>query len=219
MRKHDVSRLKYVLVLALTLLVFFFGLLLGNYLTEQKLRDVADIEDNLRIQTAGAELQFLLLLEQPCKYVNSTPLTEELYSISEKLDYMEAQRGQGDADVQRLKNTYSILQLRHFLLTMRTNEQCQLNQVPLLYFYSNDRDCPDCKEQGYTLTYLRKKYPGLRIYAFDTATRNPALDTLKAIHEVEAVPTIVFPDHRFGFSGVDELEPVLLNEYNLTAVP
>lgn len=215
MRKRDVRKLTYGLVFTLTLLVFLFGLLLGNYLTERKMETVREIEDNLRVQTAGAELQYLLLLQEPCKYINSTPLTQELYDISEKVDYMETQRGSTDSGVQRLKNQYSILQIRHWLFTLRTNEQCELNQIPVIYFYSNE-DCPRCKEQGYTLTYLRKKYPDMRVYAFDIATENPALDTVKNIHDLNETPTLIFPEHRFGFMGVEELETLIVEEYNLT---
>jgi hypothetical protein len=216
MRKHEVPKLKYVLVFGLTVIVFLFGVLLGNYFTERKFESIRGIEDNLRIQTEGAELQYLLLLQEPCKYINSTPLADELYSISERLDFMESQRGQQDAEVLRLKNTYSLLQLRHWLFTLRTNEQCHTQQISILYFYSNQGDCPVCKEQGYTLTYLRKKYPGLRVYSFDVSLSNPALDTIKKIYVVNSTPTIILPDDRLGFSSVTDIED-RLSRYNLTA--
>lgn len=216
MRKHETSRLKYVLVFGLTVLVFLFGVLLGNYFTEKKFANVDEIEDNLRIQTSGAELQYLLLLQEPCKYINSTPLADELYRISERLDFMESQRGADDPDVLRLKNTYSLLEVRHWLFTLKTNEQCHTNQVPILYFYSNQGDCPDCKEQGYTLTYLRRKYPDVRVYAFDMTVQNPAIDTIKAIHNIDAPPKLVLPNETLGFTGIDEMEKVL-QSYNLTS--
>jgi hypothetical protein len=218
MRKHEVSVLKYFLVLGLTIIVFLFGVLLGNYFTERKIESLQGIEDNLRIQTEGAELQYLLLLQEPCKYINNTPLADELYSISERLDFMEAQRGEQDTEVLRLKNTYSLLELRHWLFTLRTNEQCRMNQIPILYFYSNQGDCPTCKEQGYTLTYLRKKYPELRVYSFDVSLTNPALDTIKKIYAVNSTPTIILPTERLGFTSVAELED-RLRQYNLTANP
>jgi len=77
-------------------------------------------------------------------------LAEDLYQISERLDYMESQRGDEDADVLRLKNTYSLLELRDWLFILKTNQECKTNQLPVLYFYSNQGDCPRCKEQGYT---------------------------------------------------------------------
>lgn len=219
MRKHDVPKLRYVLIGALTIITFLFGLLLGNYLTEQKLRSVTEIEENLRIQTAGAELQFLILLQEPCDHINSTPLAEDLYDISEKLDFMEAQRGENNEDVRRLKNAYSLLQIRHWLFTQNTNVQCELSDVPVLYFYSNQGDCPQCKEQGYTLTYLRRKYPQMKVYAFDITTTNPALDTIKRIYNIEETPVLLFPDDRRQFSTIDEIETLLTEKYNLTAQP
>jgi hypothetical protein len=217
MRKHDVSWLKYVIVLGLTIVVFLFGILLGNFFTEKKFENVESIEDNLRIQTAGAELQYLLLLQEPCKYINSTPLAEELYNVGERLDYMEAQRGETDTDVLRLKNTYSLLELRDWLFILKTNEQCRTDFVPALYFYSNAGDCPQCKEQGYTLTYLRKKYPSLRVYAFDMNVENPALDTVKRIYGITETPTLIIGNETYGFTTIGEMEEILV-PYNLTRV-
>jgi glutaredoxin len=217
MRKHETSTLKYVLVFGFTVIIFLFGVLLGNYFTERKFESINGIEETLRTQTQGAELQYLLLIQEPCRQVNSTPLADELYRISERLDYMESQRGENDADVQQLKNTYSLLELRHWLLVLKTNEQCKTNQVPVLFFYSNSGDCPKCKEQGYTLTYLRKKYPDLRIYSFDTRTQNPALDTVKRMHDVTDAPVIILPDRRLGFTSLDDMEAILVNDYHLNA--
>jgi hypothetical protein len=217
MRKNEVSWLKYLLVLGLTLVVFLFGILLGNFFTEQKFENVESIEENLRIQTAGAELQYMLLLQEPCKYINSTPIAEELYMLGERLDYMEAQRGETDADVLRLKSRYSLLELRDWLFILKTNEQCRANNVPVLYFYSNAGDCPQCKEQGYTLTYLRRKYPELRVYAFDVNVDNPALDTVKRIYGVNSTPTLAIFNETYGFMDIDQLQ-ALLEPYNLTAV-
>jgi glutaredoxin len=217
MRKHEVPKLKYVLVFGLTVIVFLFGVLLGNYFTERKFESINAIEDNLRIQTEGAELQYLLLLQEPCNYINSTPLADELYRISERLDFMESQRGEHDPDVLRLKNTYSLLELRHWLFTLKTNEQCHTKQIPIIYFYSNQGDCDKCKEQGYTLTYLRKKYPELRIYAFDIHIENPALNTIKKIHDVQGVPTLIINNTHYGFMTLDELDAVIA-PYNLTIV-
>jgi hypothetical protein len=218
MRKHETSILKYALVFGFTMIVFLFGMLLGNYFTQQKIENINMIEENLQLQTQGAELQYLLVLEQPCKYINSTPLTNELYSISEKLDYMESQRGESDPDVLRLKNTYSLLQLRHWIFTLKTNKECKLNNVPIMFFYSNTGDCPSCKEQGYTLTYLRRKYPDLRVYAFDISTDNPAMETIRSIHKINTTPMLVFPDRTLGFTTLEELEEIL-NQYNLTIDP
>jgi hypothetical protein len=217
MRKHDISALQYLLVFCCTLIIFLFGVLLGNYFTEKKLESISGIEENLRIQTAGAELQYLLLAQEPCRYINSTPLTDELYSISERLDFMESQRGENDADVLRLKNTYSLLEIRHWLFTLQTNKECATNNIPVLYFYSNSGDCPSCEEQGYALTHLRRKYPDLRVYSFDTISDNPALDTIKQIHRVDRVPLLILPDRTLNFTEIDELERIFSSEYNLTA--
>jgi glutaredoxin len=213
--KRDSQLLKHVLVLGFTIIIFLFGMLLGNYFTQTKVANINDLEDSLRVQTQGAELQYEILTREPCRYANGTPLAEDLYSIGERVDFMESQLGEDDTAVLHLKNTYSILQIRHWLFTQQTNEKCGTNQVPVLFFYGNGDDCPRCREQGYILTHLRRDYPELRVYAFDIRTTNPALDTIKRIYEVENVPMIILPNQTLGYTDIDTFA-TLLSAYNLT---
>lgn len=186
-----VDKMKYFAALLLTILIFSAGILLGNHLSNNKLKTLTDIEDTIRLETLGAEVQYQILVGNPCQFVNSTPLSEDLYELSEKVDYLENIFGQDDDNVRRLKEQYSLLEVRHWLYTTKTNEECGTNNTPILYFYSNEGDCPDCEEQGFILTYLRRKYPALRVYSFDITIDNPAINTIKDIYEVERAPTLI----------------------------
>ena len=52
----------------------------------------------MRIDTMAVEIEYLLVSEDPCKWINSTPLTDDLYQIGSKLDYMENQLGKNNRD-------------------------------------------------------------------------------------------------------------------------
>jgi len=80
---------KYLLVLFLTIIIFSAGIAVGSYTTNRKFNQVDLLEQELRTQTLAIETQFLILAENPCEAINYTPFTEELFTISEKLGYME----------------------------------------------------------------------------------------------------------------------------------
>lgn len=202
---------RYLTVFSITTLVFLLGLILGNYVSSLKLDKVESMENDLRTDTMAVEMQYLLLAEDPCRAVNTTPLTNDLQDIASRLDYMENRLGDDNPEVLRLKEYYSLLELRHWLFIRKTNEECFQNQSLVLYFYSNDEDCPSCEEQGFVLTYIRKNYPWVNVYSFDVNIDNPALDTVKDLYGVQSAPTVVIDGKTYDhFIAKDEIESIIL---------
>jgi hypothetical protein len=156
------------------------------------------------------EIQYLLVSEEPCLVFNSTPLTEELYEIGTRLDFMENKLGSNNPSVLHQKEYYSMLELRHWLLVKRTKKECNMNTTHILYFYSNKGDCPRCEEQGYVLSYLHKKYPALNIYSFDINIDNVALNTIKRVYKVTEAPTLLIDDEAYyGFMSSRSVEELM----------
>ena len=89
--------------------------------------------------------------------------------------------------------------------------KCHLKPVFILYFYSNRGDCPDCENQGYALTGLSQKYPGLRIYSFDYNLDMSALRTLVAINDVRGdLPALVINGKVYnGLQDIDDIENII----------
>ncbi len=211
----------YVAAFAITTLVFVFGILIGHQFTAKKLSQIEGLQKELNAQTLGTELQTLLLTEFPCTSFNST-LTEELFDVGTKLDYMEGQLGKNDKEVLSLKEYYSLLEIRHWLLLRLAKDRCNANYDSVLYFYSNLGDCDICEQQGSVLSTLHKKYPSLTIYSFDLNIPNPALQTIKRIFGVKQAPTLVANQKVIeGFRDKNELESLLFgnqSEKNTTPV-
>lgn len=202
----------YLAALALTLLVFGTGIFLGNHFSASKLDQIEGLQQELNSQTLGAELQTLLLTEFPCSSFNST-ITDELFDVGSKLDYMEGQMGKTNTEVLTLKEYYSLLEIRHWLLLKLAKERCGTEYNLILYFYSNLGDCDTCEQQGYVLSTLHKKYPRLNIYSFDANIRNPALQTVKTIFGVRGVPTLVINHQALaGFKNKNEIEALLFKK-------
>ncbi|MBR9676823.1 hypothetical protein GOV04_01665 [Candidatus Woesearchaeota archaeon] len=220
MERREVNKTKYLAVFALTTLIFLSGLIVGNYISEKKLSKLDQMQQDIRTQTTALEVEYALLSENPCSSTNHTALNQELYTLSTRLNYMENSLGPNNEDVLQLKEYYSLLELRHWLLFKKVNAECKQNKKLILYFYSNAGDCERCEEQGYLLSYFHKKYPELLIYSFDINLNNIALRTLKSQLEVTSAPTVIVNENKIeGFADKLTLEKQfhLLPNTNVTS--
>jgi len=201
------DKYKYIGVFAITTLIFILGMILGNYLSSKKLSQIENFENQLKTDTATLEIQYLLLAEEPCKSINYSAITEELYSIGNRLDFMESSLGKDNEQVIMLKQYYSLLEIRQWLLMKKAKKECGLNETLILYFYSNAGDCNSCEEQGFVLDYIKKNHENVKVYSFDINLNNAAVNTLKGIYHVQKAPTLVINDNTFtGFKNAEQVE-------------
>lgn len=201
---------KYVLVLALTIIIFTSGMTLGNWIASKKYTSIQNLGQTLRTDIIALELQQELIEEDLCKGVGVLSLSEQLYTLGSRLDFMESKLGINNEDVIRLKQYYSLVEIRHWLFMKKINKECNQSDVLILYFYSNKGDCPRCEEQGYVLSYLRKKYPDIMIYSFDRNMPNPALGTIIKDYNIKTVPVIVINDETYpGYQSRSFIEKMI----------
>ncbi|MHB8660360.1 MAG: hypothetical protein ACYC75_00255 [Minisyncoccota bacterium] len=180
-----------------------------NYLNRARVAELSTIEDQLSIDTLSLDTQFSLLEEAPCdSAATSTTLSGELADLGSRLSYTEDQLGSDNLQVVRLKEQYSLLEIRDYLITKQLAAACGTKPVMVLYFYSNAGDCSDCDKAGYALSYLRSTYPALRVYSFDYNLDLGALKTLIAVLKVQdSLPAfIVNGKHSYGFTSLSDLE-------------
>ena len=196
------------LVIALTITGTIFYAI--SYLNRARVADLTTIEDQLSIDTLSLDTQFSLLAAAPCdSAASSTTLTSELTDLGNRLSYTENQLGSTDAQVIRLKEQYSLLEIRDYLITKQLATECGTRPVTVLYFYSNkDGTCADCDKAGYALSYLRTTFPALRVYSFDYDLDLGALKTLITVDKVkDTLPAFVINgNHSYGFTSLADLE-------------
>ncbi len=212
MSRKELQASKYIAAFAVTTLVFVIGIIVGNQISTTRMDELSSLQQDLEAGTLGSELQFLIMSEHPCASLNSSLLSDELFVLGSKVDFMETQLGKNNHDVLRLKEYYSLLEIKHWFFLKKAKEDCNATYNLLLYFYSNKGDCDECEQQGNVLSYIHRKYPGTNIYSFDINIENPAVSAVKEIYKVKATPTIVANDKVFtGLIDNRELEEILFN--------
>ncbi len=199
-----------LIALLITLAIIATVLYAVNFLNEQRVAELRAIEDQLATDTLSIETQYALLAEAPCEGLEEgTSFATELGGLGDRLAFAEERAGANDPEVLRLKERYTLLQIRDYLLTKRLAQTCGLKPVTALYFYSNvPGECEDCDRAGYALSYLRQTYPTLRVYSFDYHLDLAALKTLIAIEKIEKeFPAFVVQGKRVdGFTTLEDLE-------------
>lgn len=193
-------------------MVFFGALVMSNKFSEKRLAEVKAVENKIALDILSSETQFALLKESSCKAIDhSTAFSEELNSLSQKLAFMEDSLGKGNPEVISLKKYYSLLQIKDYLLVAQVKEKCGVKPITIIYFYSNEGNCEDCKKEGYVLTKLREEYPELRIYSFDYNLDLSAVKTMKSIQGVKnSLPALVIWDEPYyGFKNSEDIELII----------
>src|SRR3989344_3099236 len=200
---------KYLVAFIITAAIFGTAIFASNILTGKKLEDVRDIENRVALDILSSETQFSLLAETSCRDIGPGFLSKELGPLGERLSYAEDQKGFNDADVDSLKRSYFLLEIKDYLLMKQLALKCNVKSTFILYFYSSEDDrCEDCEKMGYVLTALRDKYPDLRVYSFDYDYDLGAIKTLTSIYKIKPdLPALIInSEPYYGFKTVEELE-------------
>ena len=207
LKENKIDGTKVTIIFLLTTLIFILGILAGNYITNQKISQVTQMEDNLKIDTMASELQYSIIIEDPCKFYNSSIFLSELYDLGRKVDFMESKLGQDDEDVLRLKSYYFLIEIRHWLLIKTMEKQCGVHEDVILFFYDTDKRCPDCKDQGVILSNIRLNREKLKVYSFYVGSTDVATGTLKNKYGISNTPTVIINDQTY--SGLISKEKIL----------
>ncbi len=202
---------KYLIVLFITVGVFGTALYFSDALNGKKLDQLKNIENKLSVDILSSEVQFSLLEELSCKDVSTSALSNELSTLADKISYSEQNFPSGSDQIKQLKQSYSLLEIKDYLLMKKISERCGKKSVFVLYFYSNEDTCPDCVKQGYILTDLHQTYPELRVYSFDYNLELSAIKTLLSIYKVPSdLPALVINGQVYaGLQTKEKIENVL----------
>jgi hypothetical protein len=212
---------KYLLALLITALIFATAFYIASSIDARRIADIRLTEQNISIDLLSTETQFELLGSLNCQEISENPiLTGQLNSLAERLSYAENTLGATNPEVVQLKKQYSLLEIKDYILSQQINEKCKTKSITVLYFYSNEGDCADCTHSGEVLTYLRQKYPALRVYSFDYNLDLSALRTLLSLNKLEGhLPAFIINGREpvYGFRNLDDMQALIPELATLSA--
>ncbi len=201
---------RYTIVFFITLALFLTGFYLSNYFSGKKISSLKTIQDQIALNILSSETQFQLLSETSCDSTPSAVLSEELSSLSDKLDYGERTIGASNPDIVSLRSYFSLLEIKDLLLMRKLDDQCHTHTPYVLYFYSNESDCPDCARQWRALSALRDEAPEVRVYVFDDHSDLSAVKTLAKLYSVDALPSVIVKGKTYsGYTELPRLRTLL----------
>lgn len=203
---------KYALALFATTFVFLGALWASNRIYGKQVEEMKSVASQIALNTSASEVQYNLLLETSCDRASDIDPIRDLDRLAEMLSQTESQRGNEAAEVVEIKRQYVLLQIKDFLLTKRIASRCNQDPNYILYFYSTEESCEDCKKQGWILTDLRREYPELRVYAFDYDMDFPPMKTLRTMYKLDGdkLPALVIGDKAtYGLKTGEDLEEMM----------
>jgi len=197
----------YIIAFLITVGIFATIIFLSRSITGQKIQAIKDAQDSIALDIASSETEFSLLSELSCKNISASSLSKELNSMEGKIQYTETNKLTNKEELLKLKKFYFLLEIKDFLLLQKINERCGNQTLAILYIYT--MNCEDCTKQGYVLTALREKYPGLRVYSFDHTSDLSALHALLSIYNVptDQFPAMIINEKVYsGFHSIEDIE-------------
>ncbi len=199
---------KYVITFLITAAIFITAISISSWIDSKRVNEVKTMQDSISLSILSSETQFNLLKSASCDDLFSSELGQELGDMSDRLSYLEsAGRGQ-DADVITLKQYYSLLEIKDYIL-INSATQCKNKPTIVLYFYQ--AHCPDCDKEGDVLTYIRQHYPGnIRVYSFDNDLNVSAIQTLAHIYKIDQpLPGLVINGKAYsGFHSIGDIQAI-----------
>lgn len=216
MVKRKVSRDKYIMAAIITAGIFIMGLLLGLLIEGKRVGYIDEVSREQNLDFSSLQLQYAyidqLSQEKNCGAVSTTFETniENLEEARVRLENFDEDGTINKKDFDLLKREYTLAQIRYWLLAKRTKELCSVESVSILYFFSDDEECPSCESQAFILTFLKKQFKErLLIFSFDSKfEQEPLLNVLEASYGITKYPTLIIEGKKY--EGFTEKESILV---------
>jgi len=208
---------RHLIILTLTVVVFFIGTFIGNQLDSSRLDDL-----NVKFEDETIHLQQIITGEKFISYLISSDkldekgceVVEDLYLSNINLlgktrDRLEqyTKEAENPEEFLRIRKSFTEQQINFWILANKIQKSCDSGFNTILYFYSNTGNCESCDNQGIYLSYVKKKLQeDVFIFAMnldvDTSAR-----MLRDFYNVssEDFPTLIINEKKYGYSTKDEI--------------
>lgn len=178
----------------ITGVLVLLSLIVGNYiesstysrLNNDLLKISEDNEAVLILQSFAADNDTRI-----CSMIASQTdsMNGKIYSIRSDL---EAQKDTSIlANYDTLRGEYFVANARLLSLTKQYDRQCNGTDDILLFFYTSEKECPDCYAQGKILDDVRSKCSKLKVFSFPVDVDMTVIKSFMAYYNVTNSPSVV----------------------------
>ncbi|MBT4651133.1 hypothetical protein HOC13_01275 [Candidatus Woesearchaeota archaeon] len=203
--KRKISKDKYILAAILTALIFSLGLTLGFLMENYRGNWMEKVNKNQENEYESLQLQYYYInelegQEDICPVLQTTlngAIEDLSESLSEFLEYEKDSRLDPE-EFDMAGRKYLLDNIRYWLFAKKSKELCNLEIVPILYFY--EEDCPNCPSQGTLLTYFRNTFEG-KVLVFpinmNFQDSESLLKILASEFKVNQYPTLIIDGKKY----------------------
>jgi len=210
----------FTLALILSIFIFLFGVLLGNYIATQQLNIFKQTEEKFLVYLTALEMRDSILAEEDLCLTNINDLFEEKVKLGQMLTELERRLGKEDKQVMDKKEIYELLEIKTLQNLENIKQKCDKNFDIILFFYTNKKEDPKGSiyggdDQGKILdqiVYDTRDSNGKEtvfVLVFDANSNNLATKALMQKYNITVVPSLVINGNRYNYTLKDDIELII----------
>ena len=214
---RTISTDKYIIAGIITALIFGLGLTLGLILEDARYGLVQQVNQDQEVRYQSLQLQYLFLTtfhnENSCPILAATlqeTITDLSNSLNDVISYEEKKTG-NDAKKITVERRYLLDNLRYWLLAKESKQKCNMDIVPVIYFYR--QECESCSGQGTILTYYKNLLEDqLLVFPvnLDLVEREPMAKIIQSQYNVTQFPTLIIDNTKYeGVVDKDQMKEII----------
>jgi len=213
---------KYLLAAFITIVIFLLGMLLGMVVESKRVDYMSSVAEEQKLYFGSLQLQYQFMeqlgQEKNCPAASATfeKYMTTLVKAQERLEKYESDANLDNSEFRKLKQEYTQAEINFWLLSEKEKNICERDSASIIYFYSTDKNCADCDEQAFILSYLKQAFKD-RLYIFtidETLDIEPMVSILKGTYNITTYPSIVIEGKRFsGMTDKDTIVKEICKHY------
>lgn len=214
---RKISTDKYIIAGIITLLIFGLGLTLGMIIDNYRYNIIEEVNMEQEVRYLSLQSQYLYL-NSFGSYNNCPILSGALkFTIEDLSDSLseviasEEEKQDNGARKNIIMRRYLLDNLRYWLLAKESKDRCNLDIVPMLYFYSTS--CPSCPNQGTILTHFKNLF-GEQVLVFpinlDFRNQETMVEIVMNQFNITKYPTLVIDNKKYeGVVTSEQLQKII----------
>ena len=140
--------------------------------------------------------------------------SEKLDRVGAKLGILEKRLGKNDPRILEQKKLYSDLEIKHWGLIKKINNECEGNFATILFFYSNiDEKQDESEKMGLIIgSFKRAHIENVMVYSFDYDLKYIPISNLKEQYNIQNAPRVLINEETNAYiSNINELNNIVVD--------